>query len=552
MQGLKLAVLISLLLLSAISFIEAQGHKAPALDTVQERIARIENGFAPITLVANEPPVKLTLQQLMVISNVPGLSVAVFDNYKLDWAKGYGVTETGTAKRVTLHTLFQAASISKPISAMAVLRLVEQGKLSLDEDVNLKLKSWKVPENEYTKEQKVTLRRILTHTAGTTVHGFLGYEAGQPIPTMAQIFNGEKPANSKPIRVDFFAGTKQRYSGGGVMIEQQLMIDVTGKPFPQIMQEFVFDKLGLRNSTFEQSLPPSRTGAAATGHNETGESLPGKWNVYPEMAVGGLWTTPSDLGRMAIEVALSKRGKSNRVLSAAMAREMLRLQVDPKIENVEGGPTMRMGLGWMLGDESDPGWFSHGGVNPGFRAELAMSDSGQGVVVMVNNWSFASECVMRYLINNIVKEYGWSYRVTPYTPWPYADTVLLVTAKLRGTRAAITRYYELKKLSAEQKKGTPGAVVWTSNPPDYPPNEWDLFGLANTIADSNHLKDAIEIMKVEVSEYPKWTPAYQGLAELYTRAGEKELAIQMYEKLLQLEPGERGAIEALKKLREKN
>jgi tetratricopeptide (TPR) repeat protein len=181
-----------------------------------------------------------------------------------------------------------------------------------------------------------------------------------------------------------------------------------------------------------------------------------------------------------------------------------------------------------------------GGVN---------QDSGHGVVIMANNWSFNSQCVMRYLINNIAQEYRWSYRYTPYSPWPYADTVLLATAKLRGAQAAITRYYELKKLWAAQKKGSPGAVVWPSNPPDYPPNEWDLLGLAYTLADPSHLKDAIEIMKVEVAEYPQWWNAYDSLAELYARAGEKQLAIQNYQKSIELNPNNRAGIEALKKLK---
>jgi Beta-lactamase len=433
------------------------------------------------------------------------------------------------------------------------IRCISNTKLrdpGLDQDVNLQLKSWKVPESEYILEQKVTLRRILTHTAGATVHGFLGYEPGQPVPTLVQILNGEKPANNRPVRINFVPGTKERYSGGGVMIEQQLMMDVTGKSFPKIMQEEVFDRLGLKDSTYEPSISASRAGLEATGHNSDGGVLPGKWNFQPELAVGGLWTTPSDLAKIGIELALSKQGKSNRVLSPAMTREMLKLQIDPKIEALEG-PRMLMGLGWVLGDQSDPGRFGHTGTNVGYLAEIIMWDDGHGIVVMTNNWSFNAQCVYRYLINNIAKEYGWNYQYDPYTPWPYADTVLLATAKLRGTQAAITKYYELKKLSAGQKgKGAP-AVVWASNPPDYPPNEWDLLGLGETLAAPHHLQDAIEIMKIEVSEYPNFPNGAASLAELYSRAGEKKLAVQTYEKLLQLTPGDPAVTEAIKKLKEK-
>jgi hypothetical protein len=306
------------------------------------------------------------------------------------------------------------------------------------------------------------------------------------------------------------------------------------------------------NSHFRHLVPP-RPGVdlICTGEDPPPGMLVRRWPSP------GLWTTPSDLAKIAIEVALSKQAKANRVLSAAMTQEMLRVQVDPQTESTER-PSMLMGLGWKLGGESDPGRFEHDGVDIGCRAEPLMWDSGHGVGVMWNDWSFPSELPVRYLINNMAKEYGWSYRVAPYTPPLYADAELLAIARLRGTQAAIAKYYELKKRSAVQKgKGAP-TVIWTSDPPDFPPNEWDLFVLANTLADANHVKDAIQIMKVEVSECPKWTNAYggvdgyAGLADLYARAGEQKLAMQTYEELLQLEPGNAAATEALKKLKKKN
>ena len=200
-----------------------------------ERIERVEKGFHPILLDRNESPFELTVQKLMQMYRVPGLSVAVIDNFKIVWAKGYGVTEAGTMTSVTTDTLFQAGSVSKPVAAVGALHLAEQRKLSLDEDVNSRLVSWKVPENNFTKNEKVTLRRILSHSAGLTVHGFNGYDIDESIPTLLQILNGEPPANNQPIRVDSVPGTRWRYSGGGTLIAQQLMIDVTGRPFPQLM-----------------------------------------------------------------------------------------------------------------------------------------------------------------------------------------------------------------------------------------------------------------------------------------------------------------------------
>ncbi len=195
---------------------QAQGKQTtPKSDSEKARIARIENGIEQVQLGNGEPPVELTLKELMKLYNAPGLSVAVIRKYKLAWAKAYGVTDPGGQTPVTTKTLFQAGSISKPVATSAMLKMVEQGKLSLDEDVNLKLTEWKVPENEFTKEQKVTLRRLASHTAGLTVHGFPGYDVDEKLPTVVQVLDGEKPANTDPVRVEFPPGSKFQYSGGG-------------------------------------------------------------------------------------------------------------------------------------------------------------------------------------------------------------------------------------------------------------------------------------------------------------------------------------------------
>jgi CubicO group peptidase (beta-lactamase class C family) len=358
------------------------------------RIQRVENNLS-IPLGQNQQPLRLNLQKLMELYNVPGLSVAVVDHYKIAWAKGYGVTAPGSSTHVTTNTLFQAGSISKPVTATGALYLVEHGELSLDENVNQKLRSWKVPDNEFTKNQKVTLRRILSHSAGLTVHGFPGYEVGEPIPTLVQILNGEKPSNTDKIRVDYVPGSQERYSGGGVTIEQQLIIDVTGKPFPQFMRDTVLGKIGMSNSTYEQPLPPSRALFAASGTRGDGKVIPGKWHIYPEMAAAGLWTTPTDLAKFGIEIALSKHGKSNRVLSEASTREMLKPQID------------HVGLGFFLGDDKNPHIFEHGGADEGFQALFVFSDLGQGVAVMTN--SDNGSTVAAYLIQTVARDYGWNY-----------------------------------------------------------------------------------------------------------------------------------------------
>jgi CubicO group peptidase (beta-lactamase class C family) len=366
---------------------------------------------------------QLSVHKLMEVYKVPGLSFAIIDDFKIVSAQALGVTEAGGITPLTARTLFQAGSISKPVATMGALSLVEQGRLSLDEDVNSKLKGWRVPDNEFTRDRKVTLRRIMSHSAGLTVHGFPGYAIDQPRPTLKQILKGAKPANTLPVIVDFVPGTRWRYSGGAVLIEQQLMIEVTGKPFPQIMRETVFAKIGMNDSTYEQPLPPRRAATAASGTYANGKSVDGKWHVYPEMAAAGLWTTPSDLAKLAIDVALSKRGQSNRVLKQSMAAEMLKAQM-PRVEEIALGNAQhrdRMGLGFFLGDETRPDLFGHIGDDEGFQAMMMMfADSGKGAVVMAN--SQHGIMLGDFLLEQIAKEYSWKGFVASDRPHPHPFT----------------------------------------------------------------------------------------------------------------------------------
>jgi CubicO group peptidase (beta-lactamase class C family) len=475
-----------------------------------------------LPLGQNQAPLDLTLEQLMEAFKVPGLSVAVIDHYKIAWAKGFGVTEPGGHAPVTTQTLFQAGSISKPVAAAGALWLVEQGRLSLDEDVNAKLKSWKVPDNEFTATQKATLRRLMSHSAGLTVHGFPGYAVGEPVPTLVEIFNGTKPANTAPIRVDFVPGSKFRYSGGGVTIEQQLVIDVTGKRFPQFMRETVLDKAGMRDSTYEQPIPGNRAPLTATGTRAEGKPVEGRWHIYPEMAAAGLWTTPTDLARFAIEIALSKQGKANHILSEKMTREML----TPQIKDDGGGS---VGLGFFLGDERNPDRFGHGGADEGFQAQLVMyADSGQGLAMMGNSDAFFR--LEPYVEATIAQAYGWQTAPRQYN---LADVLLLLDA-LKGTQAALDEYELLK----------PGGFA------GYQHDEGTLNQFGYMLLFAKKIDDAIKVFKLNVEEYPKFWNCYDSLGEAYMNAGQKELAIKNYEKSLELNPKNQNGADMLKKLRE--
>jgi len=495
-----------------------------------EKIQRIENGLPAISAGIDAPRVQLTLQKLMELFKIPGVSVAVIDNFKISWAKGYGVTEAGTSNPVTPRTLFQAGSVSKPVAAAGALALVQQGKLSLDENVNHRLTSWQVPENDFTQQQKVTLRRLLSHSAGLTVHGFPGYAVDEPVPTLIQVLDGEEPANTEPVRVELVPGTQWSYSGGGTSVAQQLMIDVTGKSFPQLMREMVFDKVGMDDSSYEQPLPPERSRGAASGTFWNGEVVPGKWHIYPEMAAAGLWTTPSDLAKFAIDIALSKEGGSNRVLSETMAREMLTTQIEPLSRSSLGNEQYpdRMGLGFFLGDSTRPYLFGHIGDDAGFQAMLMMdSHSGQGMVFMANSefGILLGDCI----VENIAHEYGWKNYRHPDRSRIGASAVLLEMARLQNTQAALEQFRALKN----QKSAL------------FMPDEDTLLIFAYLLLADDKERDALETLKLEVEEYPEYSDAYHTLARVYNVLGERHLAIENFRKSIELNPDDLDAIENL-------
>jgi CubicO group peptidase (beta-lactamase class C family) len=325
---------------------------------------------------------------------VPGLSLAVFDSGRIIWTRSYGVADVITAAAVDSSTLFQAASISKPVTSVAMFRLVEQGRLSLDENVNVLLKSWTVPDNGFTQVEKVTPRRIVTHMSGLTVGGFAGYARGEPIPTVQQILNGEAPANSPAVRVDTFPGARESYSGGGFVVLQLLMQEVSGRSFGSLIAELVLDPAKMTHSTFSQPLPAELMIRAATGHDRSGAVVPGRHHVYPELAPAGLWTTPSDVARFMLAVGRSYRGEPEGLLESTSARTML--------TRVPGGS----GQGFGLSGEGDAFRYRHSGGNAGFTCyAVAFAGIGRGMVVMTN--SDAGTQLIRELTRAVAREYEW-------------------------------------------------------------------------------------------------------------------------------------------------
>ena len=439
------------ILLPACGRATARAPEVPQAD-VTARIARVENGLLPAIRVRGRSYTPSTIDERLRGLGVPAASVAVINGGRLQWAKAYGMADVESGRRATTATLFQAASMSKPVASMGALRLVEEGRLALDEDVNAKLRSWKVPAGDLTARKPVTLRGLLTHSAGLTVHGFPGYAASASVPTVAQILSGEKPANTAVVRVDIEPGSRWRYSGGGMTVMQLLMSDVTGEPFPALMRRLVLDPLGMSSSTFEQPLPPTFAARAATGYRRGGRAVEGRYHTYPEMAAAGLWTTPTDLAAWIVDVQRSLAGTSRRVLS----REMTTAMVTPGI----GG----WGLGVGVEGAGDSLRFSHGGSNEGFRGVfVGFAHGGNGAVVMTN--SDLGSAVADEIVLAIAREYGWpGYRpreivpivLTPEAMSQYAGVyavpggTLRLTVSVDGGRVMVTQ------------SGTPIEVVPTA------------------------------------------------------------------------------------------
>ena len=365
-----------------------RGAGVPA---IQEMMARIE-GPSP----TGQRFEGLTLAQVMEKVAVPGVSVAVIKDFQIHWAKGYGTADVTSGAPVTVDTLFQAASISKPVAAMAVLRLVQDGKLSLDADVNSLLKSWKLPAGEHTRDRPVTLRALLSHTSGLgDGFGFPGYRPGDPLPSVVQILNGEKPSNTGKVLMERPPFTAMKYSGGGVTLVQLVVTDTTGRQFPELMKSLVLDPIGMSNSAFDQPLLPDRERLAARAHSSSGTARDVKWHVYPELQAAGLWTTPGDLARLAIELQKALLGKSSRVLNETTARQMV---TPVGVGDFAVGFSIRkIGEGW---------YFSHGGGNWGFRCELiAHRLKGYGVAVMTN--ADSGGAVLNEIRDRVAAAYGW-------------------------------------------------------------------------------------------------------------------------------------------------
>jgi len=374
----------------AAAWLLAGGAFAAPSATDLAAIAAVESRITPMGSTEGK-----TLAARMAELKVPGVSVAFIEDGKVKWTRTYGVADVSDDRPVTPDTLFQAASMSKAVAAAGALRLVEQGRLDLDGDVNARLKTWQVPASPHTAAEKVTLRRLLSHSAGLTVSGFPGYAAGKPIPSDVQMLDGKPPANTPAVRSFEPPGRGYAYSGGGYTVAQLLMVEAGGQPFPKLLDRLILRPAGMRSSTFVQPLPQAVVRKAASAHDPKGAVIPGARHTYPEYAAAGLWTTPSDYGRFLIALQRAYSGEPRAILDRAPARTML----TPVLSGY--------GLGMIIEPRGQRLAIQHSGGNEGFQCHsfAFLDGSRQGVVIMTNGsggWRLARE-----VLAAMETAYGW-------------------------------------------------------------------------------------------------------------------------------------------------
>ena len=404
----------SKLALLAILFSQFSAQAAEKYD-----ISQIEANILPKVQVIGVAYQPYTITERMRHYKVPGISIAVVKDGKLAWAKGYGVANKKTKKSVNENTLFQAGSISKPIAALAALKLVQDKKVDLDTDVNQYLNSWKVPQSSFTEQQAVTLRQLLTHTAGITVHGFPGYQQDKSLPSNAEVLNGK--GNTPKIFVDQVPGSIWRYSGGGYTVIEQIVEDITKISFDEYLQTEILVPLNMLHSTFEQPLSKAKWPLASAAFNHNGEQIKGNWHNYPEQAAAGLWTTPSDLANYILAIQGARKGNKQQLLNANTVNEMLTIH--------QGN----WGLGPILKEHKQGLIFSHGGKNVGFTNNFtAYTNRGDGIVIMANGDN--AEPLIAELKVAISTHYHWDLATS------FMLTPVKLSAKLNTAIAGKYRY----------------------------------------------------------------------------------------------------------------
>jgi len=388
------------------------GQKKNSIDV---RIRNVENGLVKYKWDTNytvdmiidikriDTMPKLNIFNQMRDYKIPGVSIAVINDFKIDWAKGYGVMEAGTDKKVSSETMFQSGSTTKILMAIVILRMVEEGKLDLDTDINTYLNSWKMPEHPSGK--KVTLRMLLTHQSGINRPGNgFDTEPGSN-PTLIQFLKGEKPVLNDSVFFDTIPGTSHSYSNFGYLVMQFLLEDYFNTSYTEFVEKYIFDHLNLKSSFIEYPFPSKFDNRVVRPHNEEGVSSKDDGLYSAALAQAGMITTPSEWATIACELMLAYAGKSNKILSQKSAQAMFNMELKLNPAEFEGLSGQGLGL-FLFGKEEQQYFMHHGHNNPGANCVFIGSTStGKGVVIMTNGMYGISLAIQ--IVSSVAKEYGW-------------------------------------------------------------------------------------------------------------------------------------------------
>lgn len=369
----------------------------PAAGSGQDpRIAQVENGLLENAEIvfADSAVRRFTIYDRMQYYGVPSVSLAVIHNGKVEWSKAYGWADIAEKRAANTNTIYQAASLSKSVNAFCIMRLAQDGKLSLDKDIRGYLKTWTFPDNEFSKDKSITLRNLLSHTAGLVPRGFMGYTPGQPIPTLDEILNGREPANNEAVRPVMAPGSRGEYSGGGTVVTRKILEDNIASNYDSLLKKTVLIPLAMKNSSFSQT-PGAGYKNIAIAYDANRKEIPGKYNIYPEQAPDGLWTTPTDYAKFIVSLQQSLASKPSGLLNPSTVREM----VTPVLESSDAA------LGVFIKKKGGEKYFYHTGANVGYRSCYYGSlSTGVGVVVFVNS---DNGQMMDEIVNSVASVYAW-------------------------------------------------------------------------------------------------------------------------------------------------
>lgn len=359
-----------------------------------ERLVRIETGLLPPINWKGEARATMALRERMAYYQAPGVSLAVLDKGTLVCARAWGVARAGGAQAVTPDTMFQAGSVSKTVAALLALHLASAGRFRVDDPVNAHLKEWKLPDSESGGAQPVLIRHLLSHSAGLTPNTYRGVPPDSPFPATLDLLQGKGSEGIRPVARVAPPGQRFAYSNTAFLVLEQLLADVGGRPFAELARLRLFGPLGMSSSTFAPGPPPPLFDRAAWGHDAQQQPTVFKGPAVPA-AVGGLWTTPSDLARLLAAFFASYRGSARALLTQALAREAMQPQVEGQglVAPVEG-TRQASRLAQM-------------GAMPGFVSYLVgYPELGQGAVIMINAGGRTGSLALE-LARAVAAEYAW-------------------------------------------------------------------------------------------------------------------------------------------------